>query len=97
MGCPTPNIIWFKNNSQITATGKGRRYSIDNKITQPGNRTSDLRIRAVQLDDAGDYVCIARNALGSDNSTITLYVKGNKLIYYISGSALGQNEMNRLF
>ncbi|XP_022802355.1 leucine-rich repeats and immunoglobulin-like domains protein 1 isoform X1 [Stylophora pistillata] len=76
MGCPTPNIIWFKNNSQITATGKGRRYSIDNKITQPGNRTSDLRIRAVQLDDAGDYVCIARNALGSDNSTITLYVKG---------------------
>lgn len=78
MGCPTPNIIWFKNNShQITAPGKDHKYSIDTEIPQPGNQTSDLRINAVQLDDAGDYVCIAVNALGSDNSTITLNVKGN--------------------
>ncbi|PFX18186.1 Hemicentin-1 [Stylophora pistillata] len=77
MGCPTPNITWFKNYlHQITAPGKDHKYSIDTEIPQPGNQTSDLRIIGVQLDDAGDYACIAVNALGSDSSTITLNVKG---------------------
>lgn len=81
MGCPTPDIIWFKDNLPITALGKDHHFSIDTEIPQIGNRTSNLHIHAVQLDDKGDYVCAAHNALGSYNYTISLYIIENKKGY----------------
>ena len=83
MGCPTPDIIWFKDNLPITALGKDHHFSIDTETPQIGNRTSDLHIKAVQLDDKGDYVCAAHNALGSYNYTISLYIIGNAVLYLL--------------
>lgn len=81
MGCPTPDIIWFKDNLPITALGKDHHFSIDTETPQIGNRTSDLHIHAVQLDDKGDYICAAHNALGSYNYTISLYIIEDKKGY----------------
>ena len=83
MGCPTPDIIWFKDNLPITALGKDHHFSIHTETPQIGNRTSDLEIKAVQFDDKGDYVCAAHNALGSYNYTISLYVKSNAVLYLL--------------
>ena len=83
MGCPTPDIIWFKDNLPLTALGKDHHFSVDTKTPQIGNRTSDLEIKAVQFDDKGDYVCAAHNALGSYNYTISLYVTSNAVLYLL--------------
>ena len=39
-----------------------------------------LLIRNVDVNDAGDYMCVAKNPFSEDRVTATLKVEGNKLI-----------------
>ena len=55
MGCPTPDIIWFKDNLPLTALGKDHHFSVDTKTPQIGNRTSDLEIKA-EIDNFLKFV-----------------------------------------
>lgn len=36
-----------------------------------------LHVERVQLNDAGDYTCLAENAVGATNHTTTVHVHGN--------------------
>ena len=71
-GWPTPNITWFRNNEQIVTDPSTSKYDVI-----PGDGKSELFINAAQKEDEGEYICVARNALGEDNYTITLFVEGN--------------------
>lgn len=55
-----------KNNFQVTS---------DQYLTV--RRDGSLHIERVQLDDAGDYICLAENVIGATNHTTTVNVYGN--------------------
>lgn len=40
-------------------------------------KDGSLHIERVTLDDAGDYTCLAENAVGATNHTTTVNVYGN--------------------
>ncbi|GBL81437.1 Fibroblast growth factor receptor-like 1 [Araneus ventricosus] len=64
-GQPTPHIFWFKNGFQIknaeTETSKGKVHST-------------LKLRGLNMNDAGIYKCIARNIVGEDHLDFHLQV-----------------------
>ncbi|XP_072444215.1 muscle, skeletal receptor tyrosine-protein kinase isoform X3 [Chiloscyllium punctatum] len=67
MGNPKPAISWIKDE---TALKKDRPRT---SVLESGN----LRIRSVQIEDAGQYRCLARNSLGLEYSrSVTLEVQG---------------------
>ncbi|CAL8341107.1 unnamed protein product [Lota lota] len=63
-GLPTPSIKWFKKGGDLPAKVK---YENHNKT---------LKIASVSEEDAGDYVCLANNHLGSIRHNIHVQVKG---------------------
>ncbi|XP_048476112.1 muscle, skeletal receptor tyrosine protein kinase-like [Rhincodon typus] len=66
MGNPKPAISWIKDE---TALKKDRPRT---SVLESGN----LRIRSVQIEDAGQYRCLARNSLGLEYSrSVTLEVQ----------------------
>uniref|UniRef100_A0A3P8WCF1 Neural cell adhesion molecule L1 n=1 Tax=Cynoglossus semilaevis TaxID=244447 RepID=A0A3P8WCF1_CYNSE len=63
-GLPTPTIKWFKKGGDLP----GRKVKFENF-----NKT--LKIVSVSEEDAGSYVCMANNRLGSIRHTIFVEVK----------------------
>ncbi|KAM6947818.1 neurofascin homolog (chicken) a isoform 2-T2 [Lycodopsis pacificus] len=63
-GLPTPTIKWFKKGGDLP----GRKVKFDNY-----NKT--LKIINVSEEDAGEYVCMANNHLGSIRHSIFVQVK----------------------
>lgn len=62
-GAPRPEVTWVRNDRQLT----GGRY-----LTQDNG---DLVINDVQFNDAGQYVCSARNKFGEVEARASLIVK----------------------
>ena len=65
---PTPTIKWFKKGGDLP----GRKVKFDNY-----NKT--LKIINVSEEDAGEYVCMANNFLGSIRHSIFVQVKGEEV------------------
>ncbi|XP_028301363.1 hemicentin-1 isoform X2 [Gouania willdenowi] len=62
-GNPLPERQWLHNYGLVTS---------DQYMTV--RRDGSLHIERIQLDDAGDYTCLAENAVGATNQTTTVYV-----------------------
>ncbi|XP_072904686.1 muscle, skeletal receptor tyrosine-protein kinase isoform X2 [Hemitrygon akajei] len=66
MGNPKPTISWIKDENSL------KKDQPRTSVLESGN----LRIRSVQLEDAGKYRCLARNSLGFEYSrSVTLEVQ----------------------
>lgn len=63
-------IQWLKDRRELKSSG-------NTKITFVGGKAS-LEISSVAKTDAGDYLCKASNAVGSDFCKAKVTVKGNK-------------------
>ncbi|XP_054646786.1 obscurin-like protein 1a isoform X1 [Dunckerocampus dactyliophorus] len=68
-GDPRPDVIWEHKNVQIVTEG---RY----KLSEEG-KFYLLNIREVNEQDAGQYICKARNSVGETYATASLKVEGN--------------------
>lgn len=64
---PTPTIKWFKKGGDLPA----RKVKFENY-----NKT--LKILNVSEEDAGEYICMANNHLGSIRHSIFVQVKGER-------------------
>nr|XP_020476185.1 obscurin-like protein 1 [Monopterus albus] len=67
-GDPHPDVIWERKNVQIFSEG---RY----KISEEG-KAHMLVITRVTQQDAGQYICKARNSIGETYAAATLKVEG---------------------
>lgn len=72
-GEPQPDIEWFRDGKQVKESNRVR-MEFDGKV-------SSLTFKLSQLEDEGDYKCIAQNELGSASSEAELLVNeaGGKL------------------
>ena len=68
-GVPTPRVTWRRKNRK-SHRGVVSNVAVGNLVT------SRLTISGVQKDDAGHYVCIARNKLGNFQRERVLVVQG---------------------
>jgi len=69
-GYPPVTVVWHRDTALIVADANRvvfKNGSVEN---------STLRIEDVHYEDSADYTCIATNALGSVNATISVDVKG---------------------
>ncbi|XP_005375138.1 PREDICTED: hemicentin-1 isoform X1 [Chinchilla lanigera] len=64
-GVPFPSVHWTKNGIRLLPRGDG--YQILS--------SGAIEISATQLNHAGRYTCVARNAAGSAHRRVTLYVQ----------------------
>uniref|UniRef100_A0A8C9DLV3 Hemicentin-1 n=1 Tax=Prolemur simus TaxID=1328070 RepID=A0A8C9DLV3_PROSS len=64
-GVPFPSILWTKNGVRLLPRGDGYRILSSGAI----------EIFATQLNHAGRYTCVARNAAGSVHRHVTLHVQ----------------------
>ncbi|KAK5869646.1 hypothetical protein PBY51_024348 [Eleginops maclovinus] len=62
-GNPLPERQWLHNYGLVTS---------DQYLTV--RRDGSLHIERIQLDDAGDYICLAENVIGATNHTTTVNV-----------------------
>lgn len=67
-GMPTPKISWKRINAY---------HDIDPRVGLTADHS--LKINDITADDAGTYVCIAKNNAGLDKSTIEVVVAGKEL------------------
>ncbi|XP_019355735.1 hemicentin-1 isoform X2 [Alligator mississippiensis] len=63
-GVPAPSVHWTKNGIRLLPRGDGYRILSSGAI----------EIAAAQLNHAGRYTCVARNAAGSAHRHVTLHV-----------------------
>ncbi|KAI5093073.1 immunoglobulin superfamily member 10 [Silurus meridionalis] len=68
IGEPKPKILWMLPSSDMIAASNERYLMHVN---------GSLDIRNVKLADAGEYLCIARNAAGDDSKVFKLDMDGN--------------------
>ncbi|XP_077444962.1 microfibrillar-associated protein 3-like [Stigmatopora argus] len=77
-GDPFPSIKWFNSHSEpVDTDGGGKWLLLENGI---------LNISGVEFADRGKYTCVASNAHGASNCTVTLRVvitKGDMGVYYM--------------
>ncbi|XP_067156720.1 hemicentin-1 [Apteryx mantelli] len=64
-GIPVPSVHWTKNGIKLLPRGDGYRILSSGAV----------EISAAQLDHAGRYTCVARNAAGSAHRHVTLHVQ----------------------
>ncbi|XP_044043065.1 obscurin-like protein 1a [Siniperca chuatsi] len=67
-GDPRPDVIWERKNIQILSEG---HY----KLTEEG-KAYLLTITGVTLQDAGQYICKAKNSIGETYAAVSLKVEG---------------------
>ncbi len=73
-GCPIPNLTIYFNNKVISNERLGR---LELKPHTQGDSftAGTVTLNGVNVDDTGEYKCIARNVAGADTSqTVTLHV-----------------------
>lgn len=68
IGEPKPKVFWMLPSKDIIAASNERYFVHSN---------GSLDIRNVKLSDAGEYVCMARNAAGEVNKVYKLDIDGN--------------------
>lgn len=68
LGNPTPKITWYKMGEQV------RLMPDDGHIYDDGN--GNLVLRNVEVDDEGEYTCVASNAGGNATQITRLDVQG---------------------
>ncbi|XP_046896703.1 microfibrillar-associated protein 3-like [Hypomesus transpacificus] len=78
-GEPFPNIQWYNSHGvQLdTEMSDGKWWLLDNGV---------LNITAITFSDRGKYTCVASNAHGASNCTVTLRVvitRGDMGVYYM--------------
>lgn len=64
-GIPTPTIHWERNGRRVDING--HKYQLHSDGT--------LQINNVQVDDSGEYQCVAINRGGRDTADISLDVQ----------------------
>ena len=69
-GYPHVTVVWHHGTEAVVA--ESSRVMLKNGSAE----NSTLRVEDVNYDDSADYTCVATNALGSANATISLHVKG---------------------
>uniref|UniRef100_A0A3Q1F5P8 Ig-like domain-containing protein n=1 Tax=Acanthochromis polyacanthus TaxID=80966 RepID=A0A3Q1F5P8_9TELE len=74
-GSPPLNIQWMKDRRELKSSGNTR-------ITFVGG-TASLEVSPVSKTDAGDYLCKASNATGSDFCKSRVTVQGNDLMWQL--------------
>ncbi len=65
-GFPPPHISWIHDGRTVIRNGE--RYEIQSSGT--------LVIKAVDVTDAGNYACTAKNKAGRDSQETMLHVQG---------------------
>lgn len=65
-GNPEPNIAWFKDGDTVA---EEKRYK-----TQYNGEQATFKIQNTELDDEGEYKCVAENHLGSASCSAELLV-----------------------
>ncbi|XP_057710981.1 microfibrillar-associated protein 3-like [Corythoichthys intestinalis] len=77
-GDPFPSIKWFNSHGDAVDTdGGGKWWLLENGV---------LNISGVEFADRGKYTCVASNAYGTSNCTVTLrvvFTKGDMGVYYM--------------
>ena len=76
VGEPVPNISWYFSGEMIDVSNASK-YIISNS----SNGTmviSSLKIMNTQSSDVGRYTCVAKNIIGSDQSSGVLKVNGKQ-------------------
>ncbi|XP_061918882.1 obscurin-like protein 1a [Entelurus aequoreus] len=85
-GDPRPDVIWEHNNVQIVTDG---RY----KISEEG-KFYLLGISEVTLEDAGQYICKARNSVGETYAKASLKVEVNDQQVDMNGVVAENGHVN---
>ncbi|XP_050542439.1 protein turtle-like isoform X2 [Daktulosphaira vitifoliae] len=70
VGTPTPEIVWFKDATDIQPTATVGIF----------NDGTELRISNIRNEDIGDYTCIARNGEGQISHTARVLIAGGAVI-----------------
>ncbi|XP_028997767.1 microfibrillar-associated protein 3-like [Betta splendens] len=78
-GEPFPSVQWFNSHGDRldTETSDGKWWLLDN---------GGLNITSIEFADRGKYTCMASNAHGSSNCTVTLrvvFTNGDMGVYYM--------------
>ncbi|KAJ8280630.1 hypothetical protein GJAV_G00057080, partial [Gymnothorax javanicus] len=71
-GDPTPSIVWSFGKRIFT---EGEQSLDGNVVVRSDARVSSLTLKYVQYTDAGDYLCSARNPIGTDAQVLNLEVR----------------------
>ncbi|CAH3103577.1 unnamed protein product [Pocillopora meandrina] len=71
-GLPRPTIHWIKDDASHAVQSNTRARVIQ------GNRTSQLMITGVEMEDYGKYRCIANNSIGRSQSEVAVLRRGRK-------------------
>ena len=74
-GKPRPQILWVRLADMAQLQSR-LGLTIDEQEVGDKERKSNLTIIGVQLSDAGVYVCVATNEVGSIMAHVTLTVHG---------------------
>lgn len=87
-GDPRPDVVWERKNFQILSEGRYR-------ISEEGKAYS-LTITGVSQEDAGQYICKARNSIGETYAAASLKVEGelpenNREIIQLERNGVQQN------
>ncbi|XP_034405548.1 obscurin-like protein 1 [Cyclopterus lumpus] len=83
-GDPRPEVIWERKNIQIFSDGH-------HEISEDGNAYL-LTITGVTLQDAGQYICKAKNSIGETYAAASLKVEGEAQQQEGGPTQLGVNE-----
>ncbi|XP_066019353.1 fibroblast growth factor receptor 1-like isoform X2 [Pocillopora verrucosa] len=71
-GLPRPTIHWIRDDASHAVQSNTRARVIQ------GNRTSQLLITGVEMEDYGKYRCIANNSIGRSQSEVAVLRRGRK-------------------
>jgi len=75
-GYPRVTVVWHHGAEAVVA--EASRVMLKNGSAE----NSTLRLEDVTYDDSAQYTCVATNALGAANATISLHVKGTEIYHY---------------
>ncbi|RVE60422.1 hypothetical protein OJAV_G00180470 [Oryzias javanicus] len=77
-GDPFPSVQWFNSHGELLDTENGGKWCLlDSGV---------LNITSIKFADRGKYTCMASNAHGSSNCTVTLrvvFTSGDMGVYYM--------------
>ena len=76
IGRPRPAIVWVRLSDMVQLHTQSASFKIEEQEIGDQERQSNLTVMSAHLFDAGTYVCVARNELGTETEQATLTVHG---------------------
>ncbi|ESN96464.1 hypothetical protein HELRODRAFT_189258 [Helobdella robusta] len=73
VGLPVPTFTWYKNERVLVGSNLHQKYEF--KTSPTGNI---LKVKKLQLEDEGQYKCVASNPLGTNTTHAYLTIKPAK-------------------